>query len=141
MIWKYYSQHRFFSLNTWQWHSSLSNGNHQLCRQYSQNKNILRLRHISISKCTFMISRTIIIGASSVYRVALIQPRGSSLVVTHHTADVRVTSDRPITLGIVPVELSTSIYGIHAATYVDTCLLMLVNRYINSTCLLVSMLG
>ena len=39
----------------------------------------------------------------AVYRVALIQSRGSSLVVTHHTADVRVTSDRPVTRGLVPV--------------------------------------
>ena len=55
---------------------------------------------------------------SAVYRVALIQPRGSSLVVTHHTADIRVMLYRPVTLGLVPVELSTSISGIHAATYV-----------------------
>ena len=31
----------------------------------------------------------------AVYRVSLILARGSSLVVTHRTADVRVTSDRP----------------------------------------------
>ena len=54
----------------------------------------------------------------AVYRVALIQSRGSSLVVTHRTADVRLTSDRSVTLGLVSVELSTSISGIHAATYV-----------------------
>ena len=30
-----------------------------------------------------------------VYRVALIVARGSSIVVTHRTADVRVTLDRP----------------------------------------------
>ena len=53
-----------------------------------------------------------------VYRVALIKPRGSSLVVTHCTEDVRVTLDRPVTLGLVTVELSTSISGSHAATYV-----------------------
>ena len=32
-----------------------------------------------------------------VYRVALILDIGSFLVVTHCTADVRVTSDRPVT--------------------------------------------
>ena len=46
---------------------------------------------------TFMISRTVIIGASTVYRVYLIQSRGISLVVTHHTADVQLTLDRPVT--------------------------------------------
>ena len=65
-----------------------------------------------------MISLTLIIGASAVYRVTLIQSRGLSIVVTHHTEDVRVTSDRPVTLGLVPVELSTSVSGSHAATYV-----------------------
>ena len=54
----------------------------------------------------------------SLYRVALIQSRGSSLVVTCCTSDVRLTSDRPVTLGLVPVELSTSIYSTHSATYV-----------------------
>ena len=54
----------------------------------------------------------------ALYHVALIKSRGSSLVVTHRTADIRVISDRPVTLGPVPVELSTSISGIHAATYV-----------------------
>ena len=39
---------------------------------------------------TFVISHTLIIGESAVYRVALIQSRGSSLVVTNSTADVRV---------------------------------------------------
>ena len=63
-----------------------------------------------------MISRTLIIGASKVYCVDLIQTRGRSLVVTHRTADVRVTSDTPVTPGLVPVELSTSISGSHAAT-------------------------
>ena len=61
---------------------------------------------------------------TAVYRVALIQPRGRSLVVTHRTADVQVTSDRPVTLGLVPVEISTSISGIHVATYV-------VNTYVS----------
>ena len=55
---------------------------------------------------------------AAVYRVSLIQSRGSSLVVTYCTTDVRVTSDRPATLGLVSVELSTSISGSHAATYV-----------------------
>ena len=61
---------------------------------------------------------------NSVYRVALKQSRGSSRVVTHRTADVRVTSDRPVTLGLVPVELSTSIYDSHAVTY-------LLNTYVS----------
>ena len=65
-----------------------------------------------------MISHTLIIGASVVYHVTLIQSRGSSLVFTHRTADVRVTSDIPVTLGLVPVDLSTSISGSHAATYI-----------------------
>ena len=54
---------------------------------------------------------------AAVYRVSLIQSRGSSLVVTHHMADVRVTSDRPVTRGLVPVEISTSISDSHAAMY------------------------
>ena len=58
----------------------------------------------------------------AVYCVDLIQTRVSSLVVNHRTAEVQVTSDRPVTLGIVPFELSTSIYGSHAATYiVNSC--------------------
>ena len=65
-----------------------------------------------------MIFRTLTIRASAVYRVALIQSRGSPPVVTHRTAEVRVTSDIPVTLGLVPVELLTSISGIHAAMYV-----------------------
>ena len=65
-----------------------------------------------------MISRTLIVGVSSVIRLDLKQPRGRYLVVTHRTADVRVTSGRPVTLGIFPVEISTSISVIHAATYV-----------------------
>ena len=58
------------------------------------------------------------IYGSAVYRVVLKQPRGISLVVTHCTADVRVTSHIPVTLGLVPVEPSTSISGSHSATYV-----------------------
>ena len=54
----------------------------------------------------------------AVYRVSFIKPRGSYLVFTHHTEDVRVTSDIPVILGLVPVELSTGISGSHAATYV-----------------------
>ena len=65
-----------------------------------------------------MISRTLLIGASAVYRVALIQYRGSSLVVTQLMADVQVTLDRLVTLGLVEVELSSSISGSHDATYV-----------------------
>ena len=71
-----------------------------------------------------MTSCTLIIGASAVYRVALKQPSGSSLFVTHLTAYVLLTSDRPVTLGLVPVELSTSISVSHAATYV-------VNAYVS----------
>ena len=65
-----------------------------------------------------MISRTLIIRASAVYRVALIQYRGSSLVVTQLMADVQVTLDRLVTLGLVEVEISSSISGSHDATYV-----------------------
>ena len=65
-----------------------------------------------------MISHTLIIRASAVYHVALKQPRGGSLVFIHRTADVRVTSDRPVPLGLVPVEFSTSISGSQAATYI-----------------------
>ena len=65
-----------------------------------------------------MICRTLIIGVSALYRVSLIKPKGSYLVVTHRTADIRLTPDIPVTLSLVPVELSTSIYGSHAATYV-----------------------
>ena len=60
----------------------------------------------------------------TVYRVALKQPSGSCLVVNHHTVDVQVTSDRTVTLVLVPVELSTNIYGSHAAKYV-------VNAYVS----------
>ena len=55
---------------------------------------------------------------NAVYRVALKRYRGSSLVVTHCMVDIQVTSDRPVTLGLVPLEISTSISGIHAAKYV-----------------------
>ena len=58
------------------------------------------------------------LGSLAVYHVALIQPRGISLVVTHRTADIQVTLDIPVTLGLVPVELSTSISDSHAAMYV-----------------------
>ena len=61
---------------------------------------------------------------NAVYHVALIQPRVSCLAVTHCTADVRVTLDRPVMLCLVPVELSTSIYSSHAALYI-------VNTYIS----------
>ena len=61
----------------------------------------------------------------AVYRVALIQPRSSSLVATHCTADVRLTSNRPVTLGLLPIEISTSISGSYVATYV-------VNAYVSS---------
>ena len=71
-----------------------------------------------------MISHTLIIGASAVYHVALKQHIGSSLVVIHHMADVLVTLDIPVTLSLVPFELSTSISSSHAATYV-------VNAYIS----------
>ena len=71
-----------------------------------------------IKNFSFMISRTIIIRASVVYREVLIQSRGSSVVFTYRKADVRGTPYRQVTLGIVPFELSISISGIHAATYV-----------------------
>ena len=64
---------------------------------------------------------------TAVYSVALKQPRGSSLVVTHCTAYVRLTLDITVMLGLVPVELSTSISGSHAATYV-------VNTYLSQIC-------
>ena len=69
-------------------------------------------------KFTFMISCTLIIGASAAYYVALKKYIDSSQVVTNCTADFWVNSDIPVTLGLFSVELSTSIYGIHAATYV-----------------------
>ena len=73
--------------------------------------------NISKSKFfTFTIFRTLIIEASAVYRVALIQSRGSSLVFTHCMADILVMSDIPVTLGLVPVELSTIISSSHVAT-------------------------
>ena len=59
-----------------------------------------------------------ILVACEVYCVVWIQPRVSSLVVTHRTSDFRVTSDRPVKLGLVPVELSTSLSGSHSTTYI-----------------------
>ena len=55
----------------------------------------------------------------AVYRVALNQPSGSSLVGYHRTADIRVILDIPVTLVLVPVDLQTSISGIHTATYIE----------------------
>ena len=54
----------------------------------------------------------------AVYRVALIQSRDISLVVTHHTVSVRLLSDRPVTRFLVPFELSTIISDVNVATYV-----------------------
>ena len=94
-----------------------------------------------------MFSRTVIIGAIAVYRVALIQPSGSSLVGTHRTADVRVMPDRTVTLVLVPVELSTSISGSHTATYVVNTYVTQIRVYLRSkrirtsnTCLLISII-
>ena len=67
-----------------------------------------------------MISSTLIIREGAVYHVALIQHIGSSLVVTHCMVYVRVILDRPVALGLVPVEISTSISGSHADMYVVT---------------------
>ena len=39
-------------------------------------------------------------------------------------ADIKVTSDRAVTLGLVPVELATSISDSHDATYI-------VNAYVS----------
>ena len=69
----------------------------------------------------------IVSNRSAVYRVALKQPSGSSLVVNHRTSDVQITSDKTVTLVLVPVEISTSIYGIHTDTYI-------VNAYIPQIC-------
>ena len=66
-------------------------------------------------------------GSYAVYRVALKQPRGIPLVVNHRPVDVQVTSDRTVTLFIVPVEISTSISGSHSAMYV-------VNTYVSQIC-------
>ena len=112
--------------------------NHQWCHQYLQNKTIPWLKHINISRISFIIiSLTLLIGESTVYRVALKKTRGSSLVVNHHTAEVRVIPDRKVNIVLVQVELSTSISGSHAATYVvthihisDTCLLTMVKAYV-----------
>ena len=54
----------------------------------------------------------------AVYHVAMKQPSGSFLVVNICTADVRLTSDRIVTVFLVLVELSSSISGSHAAIYV-----------------------
>ena len=67
-----------------------------------------------------MINLNLIIGVIAVYRVALVHPRGSYIVVTHITAGVQVTSDRPVTLGLVQVKLSSILSGSHAATYAAT---------------------
>ena len=64
------------------------------------------------------------IKSHAVYRVALKQTKGSCLVVNHRTADVKVTSNRTVTLVLVPVELSTSISGNHVTRYV-------VNAYVS----------
>ena len=64
---------------------------------------------------------------TAVYRVALKQPSGIYLAVNHCTADVGVTLEITVTLVLVPVELSTSISGIHTATY-------LVNVYVPQIC-------
>ena len=52
----------------------------------------------------------------TVYCVALHQPIGSSLIGHHCTADVRVMSDRTVTLVLFQLTHSTSIFGIHTAT-------------------------
>ena len=65
-----------------------------------------------------------LVYSTSVYRVSLKQPNGSSLVVNHCMADVQVTSYITVTLVLVPVEISTSISYSHAATYV-------VNAYVS----------
>ena len=68
-------------------------------------------------KFHFMISRALIVGASAVYSVALILARSSSLVVTHYTADVQVTSERPGTPWIYfQLNSQLCISGSHAAT-------------------------
>ena len=58
------------------------------------------------------------VGIPVLYYVYLKKPSGSSLFINNHTADVRVTPDRTVTLVLVPVELSNSISGRHTATYV-----------------------
>ena len=68
--------------------------------------------------------------SSAVYRVALNQPSGSSLVGNNHIADVRVTSDRIVTLVLVPVERSTSIYDIFTATYIVNTYLPQIHVYL-----------
>ena len=83
---------------------------------------------LNVRSCSFAQEQTyshicmknfnLLLFRGSVYRVALIQPKGSSLVVTHRTADVGVTLDIPVPLGQVPADLSINISGNHAATYV-----------------------
>ena len=67
----------------------------------------------------------------SVNRVALKQPRGSALDVNHSTADVRVTFFRTVTPVLVPVELSTRIYGSHTTTYVVNAYVRQIRVYLN----------
>ena len=83
-------------------------------------------------------------GGGTVYRVALKQSSGSSLAVHNHTADVRVTLDRTVTLVLVPVGISTSKSGIHTTTYVVNGYVPQIRVYVRSkhisTCVLVSMI-
>ena len=67
---------------------------------------------------------------TALYDVALKQSRGSSLVVTHHLADIRVMLDRTVTRGIVPVELSTIISGSHDDTYVVNACISYIRVYL-----------
>ena len=78
---------------------------------------------------TLFITYNLLFKCAAVYHISLNKPRGSSLVVTHRTEDVRVTLDRPVTLGLSPVELSTSIYGSHAVTYVVNTYVYLIFVY------------
>ena len=103
------------------------NDNGTVCLQkgiINDTTNICRIKlfftetYQHLKNILYYLSRTLIIGASAVYRVALKQPIGSSLVVNNFTAYVRVTSERTVVLVLVPVELSTSISGRHVATYV-----------------------
>ena len=57
---------------------------------------------------------------------------GISLVGHHHSVDIQVTPDRTVTLVIVPVELSTSIYVIHTATYIVNTYVPQINFYLRS---------
>ena len=74
--------------------------------------------HINISYFTFMIFRTLTIGASAVYHVSLNFQRwlpSSQLSYYGRSSNVGQTQH---SLGLIQVELSTSISGSHAATYV-----------------------